>query len=321
MKNRARMSTFDTDPTAALSFLTQQAAYIESEVYRQQYPQYKYTQLVPLDNSAPDWTQVVGFRSVNSRGEMKLFGPKSTDVPTVEIAATMGYHEIQTGALGYEYSIEELGYAQLNGINIDNERAIAVRDGVEKGMNQIYLQGGLISTANGKTKTVGEGLYTGANVSQSSLGTNIVALVAAGDAQAVLNIFSNAYNQVFITNTSTVHMPTDFVMPASIYQLLQRTLINTGNASNFTFLMFLQANFPNMTFDWDILLEKAGKSGTTRLVTYKKDIRILKGHDVMPLRFLAPATADNVNFKVPAICRTGGVEWRVPKAAAYFDNL
>ncbi|WAH56546.1 DUF2184 domain-containing protein [Pseudomonas silvicola] len=321
MKTTARMSTFDTDPTAALSFLTQQAAYIEAEVYRQEYPQYKYTSLVPLDNSAPDWAQVVGFRSVNSRGEMKLFGPKSTDVPTVEIAATMGFHEIQTGALGYEYSIEELGFAQLNGINVDNERAIAVREGVEKGLNQIYLQGGLVAGANGKTQPVGEGLYTGGNVPRLDTAGTIASLVAAGNAQGVLNIFSDAYNQVFIANTNTVHVPTSFVMPASTYQLLQRTLLNTGNASNYTFLMFLQQNFPNMTFDWDVLLEKAGKNGTKRLVTYKKDIRVVKGHDVMPLRFLAPATADNINFKVPAICRTGGVEWRIPKAAAYFDGL
>ncbi|WP_416425591.1 DUF2184 domain-containing protein [Pseudomonas sp. App30] len=321
MKNTARMSTFDTDPTAALSFLTQQAAYIEAEVYRQEYPQYKYTQLVPLDNSAPDWAQVVGFRSVNSRGEMKLFGPKSTDVPTVEIAATMGFHEIQTGALGYEYSIEELGFAQLNGINVDNERAIAVREGVEKGLNQIYLQGGLVAGANGKTQAVGEGLYTGGNVPRLDTTGTIASLVAAGNAQGVLDIFSNAYNQVFLTNTNTVHVPNMFVMPASIYQLLQRTLINTGNASNYTFLMFLQQNFPNMMFDWDVLLEKAGKNGSKRLVVYKKDIRVVKGHDVMPLRFLAPATADNINFKVPAICRTGGVEWRIPKAAAYFDGL
>jgi len=321
MKNSARMSTFDTDPTAALSFLTQQAAYIESEVYRQEYPQYKYTSLVPLDNSAPDWAQVVGFRSVNSRGEMKLFGPKSTDVPTVEIAATMGFHEIQTGALGYEYSIEELGYAQLNGINVDNERAIAVREGVEKGLNQIYLQGGLVAGANGKTQAVGEGLYTGGNVPRLDTAGTIASLVAVGNAQGVLDIFSDAYNQVFITNTNTVHVPNTFVMPASIYQLLQRTLLNTGNASNYTFLMFLQQNFPNMTFDWDVLLEKAGKNASKRLVTFKKDIRVVKGHDVMPLRFLAPATADNINFKVPAICRTGGVEWRIPKAAAYFDGL
>ena len=41
----------------------------------------------------------------------------------------------------------------------------------------------------------------------------------------------------------------------------------------------------------------------------------------MPLRFLDPATPDNVNFKVPAILRTGGTEWRIPKAAHYVDGV
>ncbi|EMB4322224.1 DUF2184 domain-containing protein [Pluralibacter gergoviae] len=308
-------SVFDMSPTAALSFLTQQAAHIEAELYRIEYPQLKYNSLVPLDNSAPDWTKVVMFRGIDARGELQVFGPNSTDVPTVEIAMTQGFHEVKTAALGYTYSIEEIGFAAMNNTNLDAEKGQAVRDVVEQGLNKIYLLG---------HDKLGEGLYTSPNVPVRSAPATLAALVSAiptAGAQPVIDFFAAAYNGVYLDQTTTVHRPNTFALPAEQFQLLQRTLLDTKNASNLTLLEFLRTNFKDMTFEDDILLKELGAASSDRMVTYKKDIRVVKGHDVMPLQFLAPATADNVNFKVPAITRTGGTEWRIPKAANYTDGV
>lgn len=309
------MNVFDTSPAAALSFLQQQAAHIESEVYRLEYPQFKYSSLVPLDASAPDWTKVVMFRAVDARGELKVLGPNSTDVPTADIAASQGFHEIKTAALGYTYSIEELGFAMLNNVNLDGEKAQAVRDLTEQGLNKIYLLG---------QDGIGEGLYTSSQVSVNSAGATLASLVAGIEstgAQPILNYFGEAYNRVYLQNTNTVHRPNVFALPPEQMQLLQRTLLSSSNGSNFTLLEFLKKNFPDMTFEDDILLAGRGAAGADRMMVFKKDMRVVKGHDVMPLRFLAPATADNVNFKVPAIVRTGGTEWRIPAAGHYVDGV
>lgn len=307
---------FDTSPVAALSFLQQQAAHIEAEAYRQEYPQLKYTQLVPLDSSAPEWTKVVGFQSIDARGELKVFGPSSTDVPTVDIAMSQGFHEVKTAALGYTFSLEEIGFAMLNNVNLESERAQAVRDVVEQGMNKIYLLG---------HDDIGEGLYTSSSVgidsAQASLQQLVAAIGSPGGAQELINFFSAAYNSVYLENTNTVHKPTEFVLPPAQYQLLSRTLLSPDNASNVTLLEFLKKNFPDMGFTDDLLLAGAGAGRTDRMLVYKKEMRVVKGHDVMPLRFLAPATADNINFKVPALVRTGGTEWRIPKAAQYVDGV
>lgn len=310
-----RMSLDAVTPTAALSFLQQQAAHIEAELYRMEYPQYKYTELVPLDNSAPDWTQQVMFRTIDARGELQVFGPNSTDVPTVDIAMNQGMHEIKTAALGYTYTLEEIGFAMQSGISLDVEKARAVRDVVEQGMNQIYLQG---------HKELGEGLFTSSNVSVETADASLAALVAAiptNGTQPIIDLFGAAYNQVYLTNTKTVHRPTDFVLPPEQFQLLMRTMLSTHNASNYTLLRFLQENFTDMTFTDDLLLSTTGGMTEDRLMVYRKDMRIVKGHDVMPLQFMAPATADNINFKVPALCRTGGTEWRIPGAAHYVDGV
>ncbi|MEI7407915.1 DUF2184 domain-containing protein [Pectobacterium aroidearum] len=308
-------SVFDVSPVSALSFLVNQAAHIESEIYRIEYPQFKYGTLLPLDNSAPDWAQAVMFRSIDARGELQLFGPNSTDVPTVDIAMSQGFKDINTAALGYTYSIEEIGFAMLNNVNLDAERGQAVRDVVEQGLNKIYLLG---------DKGVGEGLYTSPNVSVELAPATLAALVAAiptSGTQPILNFFGSAYNVVYLDNTLTVHRPSKFVLPPEQFQLLARTLLSTQNASNFTLLEFLRQNFRDVEWEDDILLNGIGAGGTDRMAVYKKEIRIVKGHDVMPLRFLAPATADNVNFKVPAILRTGGTEWRIPKAGHYVDGV
>ncbi|MEI7209249.1 major capsid family protein [Pectobacterium carotovorum] len=306
---------FDVSPASALSFLVNQAAHIESEIYRIEYPQFKYNTLLPLDNSAPDWAQAVMFRSIDARGELQLFGPNSTDVPTVDIAMSQGFKDINMAALGYTYSIEEIGFAMLNNVNLDAERGQGVRDVVEQGLNKIYLLG---------DKGVGEGLYTSPNVSVEAATSTLVALVAAiptNGTQPIIDFFGNAYNTVYLDNTLTVHRPNTFVLPPEQFQLLARTLLSSQNASNVTLLQFLRTNFPDITFEDDILLKGAGVAGADRMAVYKKEIRIVKGHDVMPLRFLAPATADNVNFKVPAILRTGGTEWRIPKAGHYVDGV
>lgn len=317
-------NVYDMSPTAAMGFLVQQAAHIESAVYEKKYPNLKYTQFVPLDNSAPDWVEVVMFQTTDARGELQFFGPNSTDVPTVDIAMGQGWHGIKTAALGYTYSLEEIGRAQLYGENLDARRATAVRDIVERGLNKTYLWG----------LGVGEGLYTSNKVTQE-LATNtleqLVAAIPTNGTQPIIDFFAHGYNQVYLRNTQTVYRPTDFILPPVQMQLLQRTMLSTHNASNYTLLQFLRENFTDMNFDDDLLLSKslldeAGNDVKTpleedRMMVYCKDMEVVKGHDVMPLMFLAPATADNINFKVPAIVRTGGTEWRIPKAAHYIDGV
>ena len=310
-----RRGMFDANPAAALSFLQQQAAHIEQEIYRLEYPQYKYASLIPLDGSAPDWAKTVIFQAVDARGELQLLGPNSNDVPTVDIARKQGFHEIKTAALGYTYSIEELEFAKLNSTSLDVERGNAVRDVTEAGLNKIYLLG---------DKGVGESFFNASLVSSEVAAKSITTLISeipTNGAQPLVNLFANGYNEIYITNTGTIHVPTGFVLPPAQFQLLQRTLLNDGNASNITVLEFLKKNFPNMEFTDDLNLVGIGAGGTDRMMIYKKDMRVVKGHDTMPLRFLAPATSDNVNFKVPALVRTGGTEWRIPAASHYIDGI
>src|SRR5690606_33913538 len=98
----------------------------------------------------------------------------------------------------------------------------------------------------------------------------LVAGISANGAQPLINLFANAYNKVYVDNTMTVHKPSVFALPTTQYQLLARTLLNDGNASNITVLEFLKKNFPDMEFVDDIGLKGAGLGDTDRMIVYKR---------------------------------------------------
>jgi hypothetical protein len=50
-----RMNLIDSQQ--ALSFLVQQASIIEPEVYRIQYPDIQYSQLIPVDTTGNEWAK------------------------------------------------------------------------------------------------------------------------------------------------------------------------------------------------------------------------------------------------------------------------
>ena len=312
----------DTDVNGAAGYLASNMAHIESEAYRQQFPEYKYAKFVPLDKSAPEYAAQVGVRVLAYRGGLQRYAALGTDQPTADVAQNIQFVDVHTFITGYRYSVLELNQAKAYGLPLDAERVIAVRATAEADTNKIMLAGGLQN--EGQFLATGEGLFTGPSVPTTTSTATLESVIKAGGdgmAQNVLNIFSAAYNAVYVDQSGTVHEPNTFLMPPSIKRLLNSTLLGASNASNYTLLQFLKVNYPDCDFDDDINLETAGANGTRRLMTYKKDIRVVKGHLVQELKFGQIEGPNGMTFYVPATMRTAGVEWRVPKAAHYVDGI
>ena len=304
---------FDSDPSAALSFLVQQAAHIEQEVYKVEYPQYKSNVLLDIDRSAPDWTKSVIFRMTDVRGKLGWLGDQANDINTVDVGRDMGTHSITTGALGYTYSVQELQTAAMMGENLDTERAQAVRDVTEQSLDVLYLKG---------DEELGvEGLFNQSIITKIDAASTLEQMIAANKPEDVIKLFGSLYNKVYVEQTNTIHVPTHFTMPVTQKLLLEQNFCNFGNASNISFMQALKISFPNIVFEDSLQLKGAGASGNDRLMCHKKDIRVVKGHEPMKLRFLAPATADNIRFTVPSMTRSGGTEVRIPAACVYADGV
>jgi hypothetical protein len=57
------------------------------------------------------------------------------------------------------------------------------------------------------------------------------------------------------------------------------------------------------------------------MVAYRRDEEVVRFHLPMPRQVLAPRQKSIMGFEQGIIARTGGTEWRLPKAAAYADEV
>jgi len=68
-------------------------------------------------------------------------------------------------------------------------------------------------------------------------------------------------------------------------------------------------------------LDKAGAGETARMVAYRKVPEVLKMHMPMPYRFLPMREKGVLNYVVPGVFRTGGLDIRLPKEVRYIDGI
>jgi hypothetical protein len=73
------------DAQQALGFLVEQTSHIETEVYKIEYPDIQYPNLVPVDTSANEWTKSVTFFSMDKVGAADWFHHAATDMRLADV--------------------------------------------------------------------------------------------------------------------------------------------------------------------------------------------------------------------------------------------
>lgn len=68
-------------------------------------------------------------------------------------------------------------------------------------------------------------------------------------------------------------------------------------------------------------LATASIDGGGRMVAYRRDEEVVRFHLPMPRTVLQARQKSIMGFETGIIARTGGTEWRLPKAAAYADKV
>ncbi|QEQ88679.1 DUF2184 domain-containing protein [Pseudomonas putida] len=325
-------TTMDAQIQAALGFYTGQLTYIEQEVLRQPYPEIKYPTILAVDTSAPDWTESVGFKTLDFRGKPQILGDKSKDYPLAEIASAMGAVDVHTFSLGYSYTLAELGKAmemeRAQGygasINYLAEKPAGVRMLTEQWLDSTAFAGdpSVPSLAQG-------GLIKYPDVPVVSSGTllggpdmTIAQIIAQDDpnkvSQDLLNLFNNGRLRVSITQTRNVFRPTHVLLPAIQHgQIESYRIPNTSD----TLLSYLE-RVTKLTFEPILQLAGAGAGGTDRMMFYTKDAKYAKFHMPMPFMLNAPVvSAGGLQFESAGLVRIAGTELRVPKSHLYVDGI
>lgn len=308
------------DAQSALSFVTRQAAHIETQVYEIKYPDLQYADLIPIDTSAGEWADSIEFYSMDKVGQAEWFNHNARDIPRADVTRTKHTHGIEMAAIGYGYTLAEIGKASRLGINLSADRASAARRAYEEFVDNIAF--------NGDTQKGWTGLYNDANVDAANMaadGSGSSRLWSTKTPVQILRDINEALTAV-VSGTRRTEIANTVLLPLSAYTYIFSQPMSVDN--QLTIGQYVLANNIHTAMTGERLtirvgdgLEDAGSGNTGRMIAYRKDPQVLKLHLPVPLRFLPVWQTGPMNFEVPGYFRLGGLEIRLPGAVKYRDGL
>lgn len=305
---------------SARAFLISNKAHIEAQAVDIIYPDIQYPELIPIDTSANEWAKSIVFFSNDKLGRAAWYHHMAKDIPRADVVREMFTKTVEMAAIGYGYTLQELGEAQLiPGTSLPNDRAQAAYRAYEEFMEEVAF--------NGDEDKGWTGLVNDPNVTAGFVefdGTGNSTAWSDKTADQVLRDINDVLSGVWI-DSKTVEMANVLLLPlAAMTALATRRIPETTQ----TIMQFIKENNAyTMNSGAPLIirairgLETAGEGDTGRMIAYRKDPMVLKLHLPMAHRFLPVWQDGPLQFEVPGIFRTGGVEIRRPGAVRYADGI
>lgn len=306
------------DAQAALSFVISQTSHVETQVWKKLYPEITYPEFVPIDESAHPWATTVTYFSSDYTGKAAWIHSFAQDFPMVGTNRTKHETEVSMGGVGYGYNLQEISQAQMLGIPLTSDLAIASRDFYERHCEDIAYRGdaqkgyqGLLNNSSVGVAAVADGAST-----NSEWETKTPDEIVADVNEALLDVYLDSNN---IEMADTLLLPPssytliatrrlDATMTTTILEHIQRVNVYTAQTSKPLKIRALRD------------LETAGAANTKRMVAYRRSPDVVKLHRPMSLRFF-PVQQIMLDYRVPAAYRIGGTDVRRPGAMRYRDGI
>ncbi len=312
----------------ALAFVTAQAYRINQQVYETRYPDWDFGRLIYVDTTGPEWAPGVLTYTSDQTGRANWQSGYAKDVPLADVSQDYQTKNFHLAAIGYQWNIEEINTTMgFPGANLPDRRARAARLAYMKFMYDLTLKGsaekglgGLINYP-GVTATTAPADGTGSAtewVDASGVGLKTPAQIVRDINLALQGIYLGTYEQ---------EMADTILLPVEAYNYIAATPYAATTME--TILSFVQrTNIYTQTTGRPLTIRtvrelSTGDSGGTggRLVAYKNDGDYVKLHLPMPHRFLPVYQSGPMQFEVPGIFRTGGVELLTTAAIRYLDSI
>lgn len=311
-----------------LSFVQGQAYSINQRVYETRYPDWDYSRLIYIDSSGPEWSPGVLTYTSDMSGQAKWQSGYAKDIPLADVSQNMTMMQHRLAAIGYQYNIEEVNSTMgFPGAALPDRRARAARLAYYQFMYGLVLtgnaekgMGGLINFP-GVTNTTAPADGTGG----STLWVNAAGVGQKTPAQIVRDI--NIALQGVYLDTKEIEMADTILLPVEAHTYIAQTPYSPTTME--TILAFvMKNNIYTLTTGRPLTIRSVRDLGAAaegvakgRLVAYKNDGDYVKLHLPMPHRFLPVYQDGPLNFTVPGIFRTGGVEIMSTAAFRYLDEI
>ena len=302
------------DAQAALGFVTSQTSHIEREVNATVYPDIQYPFLIPVDTSAHPFAKSVTYYSSDKFGRADWINGNANDIPRAGTELAKHETSVHMAGIGYGYGYEEINQAQMLGMNLQADDAMAARRAYEEMVERVAL--------TGDTQKGFSGLINNASVTAAAVATG--SWTAATNEDLVLADINNLILGI-ATDTQYTGMADTLLLP---YAKMNFLATNRLGDTQSTLLAFLRENNTYTAMTGMPLtvravrgLETAGAAGVNRMVAYRRNPQVLKLHVPMPHRFLPTYQDGPLNFVVPGVFRLGGLDIRRPKEVRYGDGI
>ena len=315
---------------AQFGFVVNQAYSINAQVYATRFPDLDFARLVYVDTSAPEWTPgIVSFMS-STVGKADWFSGAAKDVPRADVTMDKSQVGVHMAAIGYGYNSEEVGQAQLLGINLGANKAEAARRAYTEFMWNLTLTGnsdkGLLGLGNQSGVTTGNAPADGNEGGATNATTwfNGSGVATKTPAQIIRDI-NNVLTGVF-TGSLTVEMADTLLLPYSTISYLSATPMSSTNSETIMAYIlrnniYTQMTGQQLTIRGVLGLDTQGSGSTKRMVAYANRQDVVKLHLPMPHRFLPVYQDGPTSFQIPGLFRTGGVEVLRTGAFRYLDGI
>lgn len=305
------------DAQAAFPFVIQQGRTVEARIYQRRYPTFNYAAVVPVVTEGNEWAIGTMFFSVDVAGEAKFISGAANDMPFSAATRDQATHDFAMIGAGWEWNIEEVNQAALYGIPLSDTKALASSQNIERLLNTIAMVG--------HTEKNWTGFANSADVPRADVDTPGTFWAAKTVDQILLNV-----NEVLTrvrTQSNEVEWADTLALPPEAYRVIATKRLGSGDGT-LTVLEYIRRNNVYTAETGQALtiipvreLATASNDGGGRMVAYRRDPEVVRFHLPMPRRVLAPRQKSLMGFEQGIIARTGGTEWRLPKAAAYADEV
>lgn len=320
------MTSFNDAQQAQFGFVVNQAYAINAQVYQTRFPDLDFARLVYVDSSAPEWTPgIVTFLS-STVGQADWYSGAAKDVPKADATMDRSDVRVHMAAVGYGFNSEEVGQAQLLNIGLPALKAEAARRAYTEFMWNVTLTGDATKNLKGLANQSGvtNGLAPADGTGSVTTWFDANGNATKTPAQIVRDI-NNVLTGVY-TGSLTVEMADTLLLPYSTISYLSATPMSSTNSETImSFILrtniYTQMTGQQLTIRGVLGLDTAGAGGTKRMVAYANRQDVVKLHLPMPHRFLPVYQDGPMNFQVPGIFRTGGVEVLRTGAFRYLDGI
>lgn len=314
----------------ALSLVTAQAYRVNQTVYETRFPDWDFGRLVYVDTTGPAWSPGILTYTSDLSGRANWQSGNAKDIPLADVSQDMQTKTFQLAAIGYQWNIEEVNTAYQVGANLPDRRARAARLAYTKFMYDLTLFGSAEKGLGGITN------YAGVTTAAAAAdGTGSVTFWVDEDgvgtktpAQIVRDI--NVALQGIALASFETEMADTVLLPVEAYNYIAATPYSATTME--TILSFVQrTNIYTMTTGRPLTIRAVRELGTAattgatdgtgRMVAYKNDQDYVKLHLPMPHQFLPVYQDGPLNWTIPGIFRTGGVELLTTVAFRYIDGI